>query len=213
MPTVHSLLLSDQSEVALPDPDDSPATSADDVDIATEQWRHDAPARRPKSEGTRVPKAASGRPTRKSPGGAGRRAGTIVGYGLAALVGIAATLAWQSYGAQVQGLVRTLAPALGPLVPPAPASAAEPRAGELTEQLKPIALDLVVVRKAVEQIAADQQQLAARNSEMAQNIKTLQATAQGLSDKVSVLPAPKPGHPGTPARRALPHAPLPLTAQ
>lgn len=219
MPTAQSLLLSDQSvlsnqsEVALPDPDDTPATSSPGVDIATEQWRHDASARWPKAGGARGFGTVSARRAGKSPGSASRFAHTIVRFGLAMLVGVAGTLAWQSYGGQVQALVRTLAPSLGPLVPPAPADPAGATPGALSEELKPIALDLVVVRKAVEQIAADQQQLAARNSEMAQNIKTLQATEQGLTDKISALPAAKPIRASAPTRRALPHAPLPLTAQ
>jgi hypothetical protein len=49
-----------------------------------------------------------------------------------------------------------------------------------------IALDLVVVRKAVEQFAANQQQLAAKDGEITQSIAALRATERDWS-----LPAPK----------------------
>ena len=65
---------------------------------------------------------------------------------LAALIGVGATLAWQSYGGEA---VRTWAPSLSSLLP---ASTTEPPAPavtstELQQQLKPMAIDLALSQK------------------------------------------------------------------
>ena len=60
---------------------------------------------------------------------------------LAVLIGVGATLAWQSYGGE---MVRAWAPSLGWLLPVSPSA-------ELQAQLKPVALDLAIMRRSVEQ--------------------------------------------------------------
>jgi hypothetical protein len=70
----------------------------------------------------------------------------------------------------------------------------------LQAQLKPAALDLAIVKRSVEQLAANQDLLARKQDQMAQAIATLQAAEQDLSQKILGLappaapPAPKAAH-------------------
>jgi hypothetical protein len=133
---------------------------------------------------------------------------------IAVLIGVGATLAWQSHGDDAKQIVRTWAPSLGWLFPPdgpdsaqnaalpqyapltqsaAPASAVTP--GELVQQLEPITRDLTIVRRSLEQIAAKQEQ-------MAQNIATLQAAEQDIRQKMSSPPPSRPGPPRKPPEAA-----------
>jgi hypothetical protein len=61
-----------------------------------------------------------------------------------------------------------------------------------------MAIDLALVRRSEEQLAANQDQLARKQDQMAQAIAALQAAEQELSQKVSAPPtlpsAPKPVH-------------------
>jgi methyl-accepting chemotaxis protein len=154
----------------------------------------------------------------------------IVRFVLAALIGVAATLSWQSYGDEAKEMIRTSTPSLGWLIPPSTmkSATADASSAEFAQQLKPIALDLATVRRSVEQLAANQQQLAAnqqrlaakqgemaqnvaaKQDEIAQNIAALQAIEQKVGDKISSLPASKPAR--TPARRPPLH-PTPSNSQ
>ena len=140
---------------------------------------------------------------------AGQRAlRAVARFCFAVLIGIGGTLAWQSYGDQARAIVRTQAPSLGWLVPAATAVPSAPAATlpQLAEQLKSVSLDLVVVRRALEQIAAKNDQLAAKQVEMAQNVATLQDIEQNVSQQLaSVL--------SSPAARAPPHKPPPPQPQ
>jgi len=117
------------------------------------------------------------------------------------LIGVGATLAWQSYGGEA---VRTWAPSLSWLLPasttepPAPAVTSTELQQQLQQQLKPMAIDLALVRRSEEQLAANQDQLARKQDQMAQAIAALQAAEQEVSQKVSAPPslpsAPKPVH-------------------
>ncbi len=118
---------------------------------------------------------------------------------LAVLMGVGGTLAWQ-HGDEVAEFVRTWAPSLGWLLPVSTTKAPGPAvtSAELQQQLKPMAIDLALVRRSEEQLATNQDQLAHKQDQMAQAIATLQATEQEVSQKVSApqsLPsAPKPVH-------------------
>ena len=112
---------------------------------------------------------------------------------LAVLIGVAATLAWQSYGSEA---VRTWTPSLSWL---SPASTMEPPAAavasaELQAQLKSAALDLATVKLSVEQLGGNQDLLARKQDQMAQAIATLQAAEQELSQKVSSPPTSAAAH-------------------
>jgi hypothetical protein len=116
-------------------------------------------------------------------------------FSVAALIGVGATLAWQSYGGE---MVRAWAPSLGWLFPASPSA-------ELQAQLKPVALDLAIMRRSVEQLAGNQDQLARKQDQMTQAFATLQATEQDikqnilalapLAPKAAAVPPPKPLQP------------------
>jgi hypothetical protein len=113
-------------------------------------------------------------------------------------VGVAATLAWQSYGDAARELIAIsspqfawLAPQPAPLVQaaadtPAPAEPASPAPD--VEQLKAMSVDLAAVRQSVDQLA---QQFAAGRLQTAGDIATLQASQQAILRKIST-PAPRP---------------------
>jgi hypothetical protein len=69
-------------------------------------------------------------------------------FSVAVLIGIGATLAWQSYGGE---MIRAWAPSLGWLVPASPSA-------ELQALLKPVAIDLAIMKRSVEQLASNQDQ-------------------------------------------------------
>jgi hypothetical protein len=112
---------------------------------------------------------------------------------LAVLIGVGGTLAWQSYGGE---MVRTWAPSLGWLLPVSAIEAPAPAvtSADLQQQLRPVALDLAIVRRSVEQLATNQDQLARKQDQMAQVIAGLQAAERDISQKISVPPPQKVVH-------------------
>jgi hypothetical protein len=109
-------------------------------------------------------------------------------FSVAALIGAGGTLAWQSYGGD---MVRAWAPSLGWLLPASPPGPAV-TSTELQQQLKPMAIDLALVRRSEEQLAANQDQVARKQDQMAQAIATLQAADQDISQKILALAPPAP---------------------
>ena len=148
-----------------------------DLDADRVHWRSGTSRR---ASGFKNIQFASDRPSNS-------RGLTLLAFSLAVLIGVAATLAGQSYGSET---VRTWAPSLSPLLPasmmepPAPAVAS----AELQAQLKSAALDLATVKLSVEQLGGNQDLLARKQDQMAQAIATLQAAEQELSQKVSSPP-------------------------
>jgi hypothetical protein len=111
-------------------------------------------------------------------------------FSIVAFISIGATLAWQSYGA---GLVRAWAPSLGWLLPPSPPGPAAISA-EVQAQLKPVALDLAIMKRGVEQLAANQDQLARKEDQLSQTFATLQAAKQDIDQKILALTPPGAAH-------------------
>jgi len=108
---------------------------------------------------------------------------SLTRFSIAALIGVGATLGWQSYGDAAKEMVIARAPTLAWLLSisttkPPVASATSP---DLVQLLAPLALNLDVVRRAVEQLAAKQEQ-------MAQNITALQAVEEDIRQKMSSTP-------------------------
>ncbi len=104
-------------------------------------------------------------------------------FSIAVLIGVGATLAWQSYGDEARNIVAARAPTLAWLLsvsktksPTAAAISPDP-----AQQLEPLASNLDAVRRSVEQFAAKQDQ-------MAQNIATLQAVEEDIRQKMSSAP-------------------------
>ena len=85
---------------------------------------------------------------------------TVTRFSIAVLIGIGATLAWQSHGDEAKETIRTWAPSLGWFlaVSAAKSSAAAATSRELVQEIEPIARDVAVVRRSVEQLAAKQEQ-------------------------------------------------------
>lgn len=104
-------------------------------------------------------------------------------FAMVLVVGVGVTLAWQSYGVEA---VRAWAPSLDWLLP---ASSSGPAVtfAELQQQLKPVAIDLALVRRSEEQLATNQDQLARKQDQMAQAIATLQAAQRDLSQQILAL--------------------------
>jgi hypothetical protein len=63
-----------------------------------------------------------------------------------------------------------------------------------------MAIDLALVRRSEEQLAANQDQLARKQDQMAQAIAALQAAEQELSQKISSLPTSGAAHVPPPKR-------------
>jgi hypothetical protein len=138
--------------------------------------------RSPRPSGLKDDHIASDRPS------IGRRMlRTLTGFFVAVLIGIGATLAWQSHGDAARNMVVARAPWLGWLLSvsttKSPAMAAT--APDPVQQLEPLASNLNVVRRSVEQLAAKQEQ-------MAQNIATLQAVADDIRQGMSTTPPSSP---------------------
>ena len=121
---------------------------------------------------------ASGRPS------IGRRIfRTLTRFSIVVLIGVGATLGWQSYGDVAKEMLVARAPTLAWVLsvsttksPVVAATSTDPM-----QQLAPLASNLDVVRRSVEQLAAKQEQ-------MAQNIAALQAVEEDIRQKVSSTP-------------------------
>jgi hypothetical protein len=119
---------------------------------------------------------------------------------LAIFIGVGSTIGWQ-HGDEVADFVRYWVPSLGWLLPVATTKAAAlVTSTDLQQQLKPMAIDLALVRRSMEQLGANQDQLARKQDQMAQAIATVQAGEQEITEKVLMLAplAPKLGHVASP---------------
>ena len=151
----------------------------------------------PRSQGFKHTQVAGGRPSITR-----RIIRTLGRFCVAVLIGVGATLAWQSHGGE---MVRAWAPSLGWLAPASPPGPAV-TSTELQQQLKPMAIDLALVRRSEEQLAANQDQLARKQDQMTQAFATLQAAEQDIKQSILALAplAPKAAHvpPSKPSQAA-----------
>jgi hypothetical protein len=143
---------------------------------------------------------ASGRPT------IGRRIfRTLTRFSIAVLIGVGATLGWQSYGDAAREVLVARAPTLAWLLSVSttkpPVAAASPNLAPL---LEPLASNLDAVRRSVEQLAARQEQ-------MAQNMAAAQAIGEDIRQKMSFTPASLPAALIQPAAAVAPPKPAPRT--
>jgi hypothetical protein len=120
-------------------------------------------------------------------------------------LGIAATLAWQSYGDTARGIIANLSPQLGWLAPqPAlaqtdGATTAAATASVDQQEFKAISLNLAAVRQRVDQLAA---QVAAGQEQVTRDFTMkLQAAEQDILGK---LAGPPPQQPAAARRPAVP---------
>jgi hypothetical protein len=139
----------------------------------------------------------------------------VVRFLIAACIGGAATLAWQSYGEEARQVIASSSQQLGWLAPRAEAvtpaepdtiASATPSADQ--QQLESISLDLAAVRQSVDQLIASQDQITRRvdqlalgQDQMTRDIAKLQQFQQYILYKTSE-PPPQPAP--VPARRPVP---------
>jgi hypothetical protein len=131
----------------------------------------------PRSSSLKDDQVASDRPS------VGRRIfRTLTRFFIAVFIGVGGTLAWQFHSDAAREMVVARAPTLAWLLsvstksPAVAATSPDP-----VPQLGPLASNLDVVRRRVEQLAAKQDQ-------MAQNIATLQAVEEDIRQKMSYTP-------------------------
>jgi hypothetical protein len=107
-------------------------------------------------------------------------------FSVAVFIGVGATLAWQFYGGE---MIRAWAPSLGWLVPVSPSA-------ELQALIKPVAIDLALMKRSIEQLAANQDRLTGKQDQMAQAFAALQAAEQDIKQNILALAplAPKGAH-------------------
>jgi hypothetical protein len=148
-------------------------------------WPMKPSIRSPRPSGLKDDHIASDRPGR-------RIFRTLTRFFIAVLIGIGATLGWQSHGDAAREMVVAQAPSLGWLlsVSTTKSLAVAATAPDPVQQLEPLASNLDAVRRSVEQLAAKQEQ-------MAQNIATLQAVEEDIRQKVSPPPPSPPPQPAS----------------
>jgi len=108
---------------------------------------------------------------------------TLTRFLIAVLIGVGGTLAWQSHGDAAREMIVSRVPTLAWLLS---VSTTKSTTGALTspdpvQQLQPLASNLDVVRRSVDQLAAKQEQ-------MVQNIAALQAVQEDIRQKMSSPP-------------------------
>jgi hypothetical protein len=142
---------------------------------------------------------------RKRPSLGKRAARWLARFLIMFFIGVAATLAWQSYGDAAKEMIANSYPQLSWLAPQAAApdmvaSAAPATSSPDLQQLKEMSLGLAAVRQSVDHLAA---QLAAGQQQMAGDIAKLQAEI--------AAPQPRPAAPPVRKPQSLPspQAPLP----
>ncbi|MGY2908465.1 hypothetical protein ACVWVY_007486 [Bradyrhizobium sp. URHC0002] len=116
---------------------------------------------------------------------------TLFRFSVAVLIGVGATLGWQSYGDEAKEMLVAQVPTLGWVLPvsttKSPVLAAT--STDSMRQLAPLASTLDAVRRSVEQLAAKQDQ-------MARNIAALRAAEEDIRQKTPSAPsAPAPAQP------------------
>jgi hypothetical protein len=180
-----------------------PLAEAVDLDAISDQRIGNRPVRppihSPRSSRLRDDQVVSNRPS------VGRRIlRTLTRFVFAVLIGVGATLAWQSYGDEARKIVVARAPTLSWLLsvsttksPAVAATSPDP-----AQQLEPLASNLDAVRRSVEQLAAKQDQIA-------QNVATLQAVEEDIRQKM--LSAP-PSQQTAPINQSKPPQPRPQSS-
>jgi hypothetical protein len=122
---------------------------------------------------------------------------SLARFFLAILIGVGGTLTWQ-HGDEVAEFATTWVPSIAWLLPVSTTKAPAPAvtSTDLQQQLKPMAIDLALVRRSMEQLGANQDQLARKQDQVAQAIATVQAAEQDINQKILALapPAPKATH-------------------
>jgi hypothetical protein len=139
----------------------------------------------------------------------GRRASrALARFLITFCIGVAATLAWQSYGDAAREMIARSSPQLGwlavqaaPIAQTTPDIIASAEPAAPSPELRAISLGLATVRQSIDQLVA---QFAAGQEQMARDITKLEAAEQEILHKFSA-PPPRPAE--APARKPVPLAP------
>src|SRR5207253_1863552 len=131
-------------------------------------------------------------------------------------MGVATTLAWQSYGDAAREMIASSYPQLGWLAPqsafaetaPEMISPKAPVSASDSLELKSILVNVAAVRQSVDQFVA---QFLAGQQQMASDIAKLKAAEQNIFDKISSAPPPRPA--AAPVRKPVPVAPPPQSSE
>ena len=113
---------------------------------------------------------------------------SLTRFSITVLIGVGATLGWQSYGDAAKEMVVARAPMLAWLLstPATKSPVVAATSPGPAQQLEPLASNLDTVRRSVEQLAFKQEQIA-------QNIAALQAVGEDIRQKMSfTAPSPAP---------------------
>jgi hypothetical protein len=123
-------------------------------------------------------------------------------------IGVAATLAWQSYGDAAREMIARSSPQLGwlaaqasPIAQTAPDIIASAEPAAPSPELRAMSLGLAAVRQSIDQLVA---QFAAGQEQMTRDITKLEAAEQEILHKISA-PPPRPAE--APARKPVQLAP------
>ena len=152
-----------------------------DFDARSER-RIDIPHNNPPIGSPHSSNRRDGQVARERPSIGRRMFRTMTRFFITILIGVGATLAWQSYGDAARDMLAVQAPGLAELLPVSTKSPvmAAPSADPI-QQLAPLATNLEVVRRSLEQLAAKQDQ-------MAQTIAALQAVDEDIRQKMLSSP-------------------------
>jgi hypothetical protein len=131
-------------------------------------------------------------------------------------MGVAATLAWQSYGDATREMIASAYPQLGWLAPqsafaetaPEKTSSNVPVSASDAPELRSILINVAALRQSVDQLAV---QFLASQQQMASDIAKMKAAEQDIFDKISSAPPPRPA--AAPARKPVPVPPPPQASQ
>jgi hypothetical protein len=129
---------------------------------------------------------------------------TLFRFVLTVLLGIAATLSWQSHGEQAKAMVAVWAPSLSPLVAVLPTTApvAVAASARPAQQFEPVARELAVLRRGMGLLAAKQEQMLA-------TLSTIERPPSALpSWAVPIVPS-RPQAPAARSQAMPPPAPAP----
>jgi len=153
-----------------------------DLDVRSDQ-RTGRRRMKPSTDSSYSYRFGEGQPASGRPSIGRRMFRALARFSIAVLIGVGATLGWQSYGDEAKEMLVAQAPVLGLLLPVSTAKspvAAAPYT-DATRQLAPLASTLDAMRRSVEQLAARQEQ-------MAQNIAALRAGEEDVRQKTSAAP-------------------------
>jgi len=136
----------------------------------------------------------------------GRMFRAVTRFVMAVLIGVGATLGWQTYGDAATEMLATQVPTLAYVlsVLPTKQPVAAAVAAAYAPQAEPLAADLNAMRQSVDQLAA-------RQDQMTHRIAALQAVEEDIRQRISMMPQPAAAAPQ--AAAIPPQKPAPPKAQ